>query len=72
MLADKHVTAKTKKALTGLYKTLNPAQVRRDLLVLQDQFLVVVRTKHQPSRLPAKPPPTTRAESDEATKRARP
>lgn len=71
VLASKEVTKKTKAALTRQYQTLNPAQLRRDLLALQDQLLDLVRAKHQPTRLPVAPPPTTRAQSDEATKKTK-
>lgn len=69
VLADPKVTKKAKTALTRQYKKLNPAQLRRDVLDLQDQLLQLVRAKHQPTRLPVKPPAATRAKSDEATKR---
>lgn len=69
VLADPNVTKKTKAALTRQYKQLNPAQLRRDILDLQDELLATVRAKHQPvRRLPVDPTPT-RALSDEATKR---
>lgn len=68
VLTDEHVTKKTKIALTRQYKTLNPAQIRRELLDLHDQLLALVKAKHKPTRLPVKPPPATRAKSDEATK----
>ncbi len=68
IMADEHVTKKTKTALTRQYKHLNPAQIRRDLLDLQDQLLKLVKAKHQPTKLPVKPPAATRAKPDEATK----
>ena len=68
VLADPAVAKKTKQALTRQYTTLNPAQIRRDLLDLQDKLLKLVKAKHQPTKLPVKPPPPTRAKSDEATK----
>ncbi|MBK5249322.1 MAG: transposase family protein [Actinomycetales bacterium] len=68
VLADPNVTKKAKTALTRLYTRLNPAQLRRDILDLQDEILATVRAKHQPARLPVDPAPT-RALSDEATKR---
>ncbi|MBA2573330.1 MAG: hypothetical protein H0V02_00880 [Nocardioidaceae bacterium] len=37
------VTKKTQTALTRQYKSLNPAQIRRDLLHLQDQLLKLVK-----------------------------
>src|SRR5699024_3606031 len=66
-LASAKVTKKAKTALTRQYRTLNPVQIRRDLLALQDQLLDLVRPKHQPTRLPVTTPPTTRAKSGEAT-----
>jgi len=68
VLADQQVTTSTKQALTRQYQTLNPAQIRRDLLDLQDRLLELVRAKRQPTKLPVKPPPATRAKSREATK----
>ena len=68
VLADSHVTKKTKQELTRLYKTLNPAQIRRDVLALQDRLLELVKAKHPLTKLPLKPPPATRAKPDEATK----
>jgi hypothetical protein len=70
VLADPAVTEKAKTALTRQYRQLNPAQIRRDILDLQDQLLAQVKAKHQPAKLPVKPPTATRAKSDEATKRA--
>lgn len=71
VLADPAVAKKTKAALTRQYKTLNPAQIRRDLLDLGDQLLSLVKAKHQPTKLPVKPPPATRAKPNEATKTRR-
>jgi len=68
LLADKRVPKEIKTDLAGRYEQLNPAQIRRDLLTLQDQLLTLVRAKHPPTRLPVKPPPHTRASSREATK----
>lgn len=59
VLADEHVTKKTKQALTRHYKSLNPAQVRRDLLDLHDQLLELRKAKHQPTKLAVKPPAAT-------------
>jgi hypothetical protein len=42
--------------LTRQYRQLNPAQLRRDILDLNDQLLQLVWAKHQPSRLPVTPP----------------
>lgn len=68
VLADPAVPKTAKTALTRQYNTLNPAQIRRDLLDLQDQLLALVKAKHQPTRLPATPPSPTRASTREATK----
>lgn len=68
VLADPNVTKTAKAALTRQYKKLNPAQLRREILDLQDEILATVRAKHQPARLPVDPAPT-RALSHEATKR---
>ena len=65
---DTNVTKTAKAALTRQYKKLNPAQLRREILDLQDEILATVRAKHQPARLPVDPAPT-RALSHEATKR---
>ena len=66
--ADKRIPKKVKTELARQYDKLNPAQIRRDLLALQDQLLTLVKAKHPPTRLPVKPPPPTRASTDEATK----
>jgi len=68
VLADQRVPKGVKTALAGQYEQLNPAQIRRDLLALQDQLLTLVKAKHPPTRLPVKPPPPTRASTREATK----
>jgi len=68
VLADKRVLDKVKTDLARQYGQLNPARIRRDLLTLQDQLLELVKAKHPPTRLPVKPPPVTRASTDEATK----
>lgn len=68
LLADQRVPKEIKTDLAGRYEQLNPAQIRRDILALQDQLLTLVRAKHPPTRLPVKPPPHTRASSREATK----
>ncbi len=70
VLADEQVARRVKRDLTGQYKSLNPAQIRRDLLDRQDQLLALVKAKHQPTKLRVKPPAPARAKSDEATKRA--
>jgi hypothetical protein len=69
--ADKRVPQDVKADLAGQYDQLNPAQIRRDLLALQDQLLELVKAKHPPTRLPVKPPPPTRASTREATKTRR-
>lgn len=71
VLASEKVPKKVKTMLTRQYRTLNPAQLRRDLLALQDQLLDLVRAKRQPTRLPVAPPPTSRAKTSEATKKTK-
>ena len=71
VLASEKVTKKAKTALTRQYRTLNPAQIRRDLLDLQDQLLDLVRAKGRPTRLPVAPPKVSRAKTDEATKKTK-
>ena len=69
VLADDRVPAAIKTALTEQYQTLNPAQLRRDVLALSDDLLELVRAKGRPTRLPL--PATdvpTRASGREATK----
>ena len=67
VMASPHVTKKIKKDLTRQYRSLNPAQIRRDIFTLNDQLLDLVKAKHQPSRLPLTPPPAPRASPREAT-----
>ena len=55
VLPGRHVTAKTKTALTRQYKSLNPARVRHELLDLQDQLLKLAKTTHQATKLPVNP-----------------
>lgn len=69
VLTDKRVAEKIKTGLSGQYRDLNPAQLRRDILGLSDQILELVKAKHQPRQLPLQAPTTTRASSREATKR---
>jgi len=61
VLADPRVTKKVKQALTAQYRQLNPAQLRRDLLALNERLLILVKAKHQPSRLPVPAPAATPA-----------
>lgn len=68
VMADPGVTKKTKTALTRQYKTLNPAQIRRDLLDLQDELLDLVRGKQPRTKLRPSRPTGPRAKSVEATK----
>jgi hypothetical protein len=68
ILTDKNVTKKVKNELTRQYRTLNPAQVRRDLIALSDQLLELVKAKHQPTPLPVTSPPSSRAKTGESTK----
>jgi hypothetical protein len=69
VMASPHVSKKIKTALTRQYRQLNPAQIRRDILALNDELLDLVKAKHQPSQLPVTPPPAPRATSREATTR---
>lgn len=69
VMASPDVTKKIKTTLTRQYRSLNPAQLRRDILTLNDQLLDLVRAKHQPIRLPVTPPPAPRASASEATTR---
>ncbi len=69
VIASPHVTKKIKTTLTRQYRSLNPAQIRRDILALNDQLLELVKAKHQPSQLPVTPPPAPRASASEATTR---
>jgi hypothetical protein len=62
------VPKKIKIGLARQYTTLNPAQLRRDILTLSDRLLKVTRTKHQPARLPVQPPAAKWAFTSEATK----
>jgi len=68
ILADKNVTKKVKNELTRQYRTLNPAQIRRDIIALSDQLLELVKAKHQPTRPPVTPPASSRAKTGESTK----
>ncbi|MGH3096443.1 MAG: DDE-type integrase/transposase/recombinase [Streptosporangiales bacterium] len=68
IMASPKVAKKTKTALTRQYRTLNPAQIRRDILDLSNRLLQLVKAKHQPTRLPVKPPSSRRASRPEATK----
>jgi hypothetical protein len=69
VIASPHVTKKIKTTLTRQYRSLNPAQIRREILALNDQLLELVKAKHQPSQLPITPPPAPRASASEATTR---
>lgn len=68
ILADNNVTKKIKNEFTRQYRTLNPAQIRRDLIALSDRLLDLVTAKHQPTRLPVTAPQGSRAKADESTK----
>jgi len=59
VLASPDISKKIKAALTAQYRQLNPAQIRRDILALNDQLMAVVKAKHQPARLPVTPPLAT-------------
>jgi len=59
VLADPRVPDKIKTGLTRQYQQLNPAQLRRDLLALNDKLLDATRAKHaarQRSHAPASHP----------------
>lgn len=71
VLASESVPKKTKTALARQFRDMNPAQLRRDQLDLQDHLLDLVRAKHRPTRLPVTPPTATRAKPGEATKKAK-
>lgn len=68
VLADKTIPQTVKDELTRQYRSLNPAQLRRDITALSDRLLDLVKAKHQPTRLPVAEPGATRAKSGEATK----
>jgi hypothetical protein len=67
VLADPTVSKKIKTGLTRRYRTFNPAQIRRDIIALNDRMLVLVTAK-QPTRIPVAPPATRRAKPAESTK----
>lgn len=69
-MADPGITRQVKRDLTRTYKSLNPAQLRRDLLDLQDELLDLVRDKQPRTRLRPSRPTGTRTKPDEATKPA--
>jgi hypothetical protein len=68
VLADPQAPKKIKTGLTQQYRTLNPAQLRRNIHALSQKLLKINKAKHEPCSLPAPPPAVTRARSDEATK----
>lgn len=68
-IADSRIPKKIKTGLDREYQTLNPAQLRRDILAVGEQLLALAKAKHQPARLPVTPPPAKRASTGEATKR---
>ncbi len=67
VLASPDITKKIKTALTRQYRGLNPAQIRRDILALNDQLLERVKAKHQPTRLLVTPPPATEQQKRNAS-----
>jgi hypothetical protein len=69
VLASPDVSKKIKTALTRQYRDLNPAQIRRDILALNDRLLELIKAKHQPAQLPVTPPSAPRASVREATTR---
>jgi len=54
VLVSAEISERTKQKLTTLYKDLNPAQLKRDLIDCQDQLLKISATK---TRKEVKPPP---------------
>jgi hypothetical protein len=68
VMSGQAINRQTKRDLTRMYKSLNPAQLRRDLLDLQDELLDLVRGKQPRTRLLPNRPVATRAKPDEATK----
>jgi hypothetical protein len=55
--------------LTTQYRQLNPAQLRRDIMALQDRLLKLVRTTNAPLEMSTKAATATQASADEAMKR---
>ena len=68
VLADETIPQPVNDELTRQYRSLNPAQFRRDIIALSGQLLDLVKAKHQLARLPVAEPSRSRAKSDEATK----
>jgi hypothetical protein len=68
VLAEENVPQSVKDELTRQCRSLNPAQIRRDIIALSDKLLTLVKAKHQPTPLPSSEPTPTRAKSGEATK----
>jgi Integrase core domain len=66
--ATTRIPIKIKTGLRREYRTLNPAQNRRDIHDLRDQLLNLVRTRKQTPRAPIAASAPTRAKPDEATK----
>ncbi|MHB2023693.1 MAG: hypothetical protein ACYCO3_10235 [Mycobacteriales bacterium] len=56
LLADKRVPAKTKRALIATYRSLNPAQLRRDIIACQQRLVDLVKTKNTCAQEEVKPP----------------
>lgn len=56
LLADPQVPAKDKKQLRATYATLNPAQLRRDVMACQQRLVDLVRTKTINAQKEVKPP----------------
>lgn len=67
VLDDPAVARKIKTGLTRRYRTFNPAQIRREIIALNDRMLVLVTGKY-PVCAPVSPPPAGRAQSGESTK----
>jgi hypothetical protein len=56
LLADPQVPAKIKKQLRATYATLNPAQLRRDVMACQQRLVDLARTKTIKAQEEVKPP----------------
>lgn len=56
LLADPRIPAKAKKQLTATYRTLNPAQLRRDIIACQQRLVDLVKAKNTRAQEEVKPP----------------
>lgn len=55
VMASPDISKKIKDTLTRQYRGLNPAQLRRDILALNDRLLELAKAKHPPTRVPVTP-----------------